>query len=248
MPEAVRDPAAPAAPEAWGLLEGAQVQEAFQRLTALLRAALDASAALVTLVGPGPRIVLAQAGEAPADPALDGHAACRRVVESGAAHLDERAGTAAYAGVPLRAPDGEVLGTVSALAPPTRTWSPEDLTALHDIARAATTEIGLSLATADVERVRARADAIVAAALDAIVVMDEDGMVLEFNPAAEQLFGHAREQAVGSELAELIIPQLSAPSTPSRCAGKWRRASRGSSTGGWRSRPCVPTAPSCPSN
>src|SRR5438270_2951099 len=43
-------------------------------------------------------------------------------------------------------------------------------------------------------------------ALDCIITMDADGRVLEFNPAAERVFGFSRLEAVGKELAELIIP------------------------------------------
>lgn len=45
------------------------------------------------------------------------------------------------------------------------------------------------------------------AALDAIVSMDEQGNIIEFNPAAEACFLYRREQAIGKKLAELIIPQ-----------------------------------------
>ena len=44
------------------------------------------------------------------------------------------------------------------------------------------------------------------AALDCIVVMGTDGRVVDWNPAAEQTFGYARDEAVGRELAELIVP------------------------------------------
>src|SRR5437763_2646181 len=43
-------------------------------------------------------------------------------------------------------------------------------------------------------------------ALDCIITMGADGRVLEFNPAAERVFGFSRQEAVGKELAELIIP------------------------------------------
>src|SRR5205807_1524468 len=43
-------------------------------------------------------------------------------------------------------------------------------------------------------------------ALDCIITMDADGRVLEFNPAAERVFGFRRSEAIGKELAELIIP------------------------------------------
>jgi PAS domain S-box-containing protein len=48
--------------------------------------------------------------------------------------------------------------------------------------------------------------ALLNAALDCIISMDADGRVLEFNPAAERVFGYTREEAIGQELASLIIP------------------------------------------
>jgi PAS domain S-box-containing protein len=45
-----------------------------------------------------------------------------------------------------------------------------------------------------------------AASLDCIVVIDEQGTVLEFNPSAEAAFGFSRDQAIGSPISELIIP------------------------------------------
>src|SRR5438067_1222009 len=43
-------------------------------------------------------------------------------------------------------------------------------------------------------------------ALDCVITIGGDGRVLEFNPAAERVFGFSRQEAVGKELAELIIP------------------------------------------
>src|SRR5499427_5056231 len=43
-------------------------------------------------------------------------------------------------------------------------------------------------------------------ALDCIITMDASGQVLEFNPAAERVFGFTRSEVVGKDLAELIIP------------------------------------------
>ena len=44
------------------------------------------------------------------------------------------------------------------------------------------------------------------AALDCIVVMGTDGRVVEWNPAAEQTFGYTREEALGRDLAGMIVP------------------------------------------
>src|SRR5205807_3547699 len=48
--------------------------------------------------------------------------------------------------------------------------------------------------------------AILESALDCIITMDASGRVREFNPAAERVFGFRRSEAIGKELAELIIP------------------------------------------
>lgn len=52
----------------------------------------------------------------------------------------------------------------------------------------------------------ARRDAILSTALDAIVIMAADGRVVEWNPAAEALFGYGRDEALGRSLADLIVP------------------------------------------
>jgi PAS domain S-box-containing protein len=52
----------------------------------------------------------------------------------------------------------------------------------------------------------ARAAAVIASSLDCVVVIDERGAIVEFNPAAEATFGYVREFALGRQMAELIIP------------------------------------------
>ena len=43
-------------------------------------------------------------------------------------------------------------------------------------------------------------------ALDCIIAIDASGRVQEFNPASERVFGFTRSEAVGKDLADLIIP------------------------------------------
>jgi diguanylate cyclase (GGDEF)-like protein/PAS domain S-box-containing protein len=52
----------------------------------------------------------------------------------------------------------------------------------------------------------AYAAAILDAALDAVVTIDHFGRVLEFNSAAERTFGYSKDDVLGRELAELIVP------------------------------------------
>ncbi|MDQ3981444.1 MAG: PAS domain S-box protein, partial [Actinomycetota bacterium] len=58
----------------------------------------------------------------------------------------------------------------------------------------------------EVRASEARKSAILEAALDCIILMDHEGRVVEFNPMAERVFGYSRDDAVGREMAELIIP------------------------------------------
>ncbi|PYL57320.1 MAG: hypothetical protein DMF30_06810 [Verrucomicrobia bacterium] len=51
-----------------------------------------------------------------------------------------------------------------------------------------------------------RARAILDSTLDCIITMDATGRVREFNSVAERVFGFKRAEAIGEELAELIIP------------------------------------------
>ncbi len=51
------------------------------------------------------------------------------------------------------------------------------------------------------------AAAIIEIADNAFVTLDADGKVLEWNRRATELFGYSREEALGSELAELIVPE-----------------------------------------
>ena len=52
----------------------------------------------------------------------------------------------------------------------------------------------------------ARKGAILASALDAIITMNADGLIEEFNPAAERTFGVAAADVLGRRLSEVVIP------------------------------------------
>ena len=58
----------------------------------------------------------------------------------------------------------------------------------------------------DARNSEARNDAILNVALDCVILMDEAGRIVQFNPAAERTFGYAASEAVGHQLADLIIP------------------------------------------
>ncbi|MER8375781.1 PAS domain S-box protein [Mesorhizobium sp. M1406] len=47
---------------------------------------------------------------------------------------------------------------------------------------------------------------VVRSSLDCVIVTDEAGLVVEFNPAAEETSGYSRAEAVGRQISELIVP------------------------------------------
>ena len=62
---------------------------------------------------------------------------------------------------------------------------------------------------------------------DGVIAIDPQGRVLEFNPAAERIFGYRTADVLGRDLAELII-------APEDREAHRRGLARGFATGDWR--------------
>jgi two-component system, cell cycle sensor histidine kinase and response regulator CckA len=54
--------------------------------------------------------------------------------------------------------------------------------------------------------VRMRHSAILELSVDGLIVIDQAGRIVEFNRAAERIFGHARSAVIGADMADLLIP------------------------------------------
>ena len=123
-------------------------------LDRLARAAaqqLRAAGALVSLIGADRRVVAGHAGPVPA------HSFCRIVVDldaplllcdarsdellSGHPAIDD--GVVAYAGFPVRSPDGYPLGAFGVLDSRAREWEPRELLLIEDLAAAVASELAL---------------------------------------------------------------------------------------------------------
>jgi PAS domain S-box-containing protein len=50
--------------------------------------------------------------------------------------------------------------------------------------------------------------AVVTSALDGIIVVDDKGITLEFNPSAEAMFGYTAQEAIGRSIGDLIVPKV----------------------------------------
>ncbi|MBF5045494.1 response regulator [Aggregicoccus sp. 17bor-14] len=64
----------------------------------------------------------------------------------------------------------------------------------------------LQEANAELRAAETRKAAVLEAALDCIVSLDEHGRIEEFNPAAERTFGHARASVLGRDFAQTVFP------------------------------------------
>jgi len=53
-----------------------------------------------------------------------------------------------------------------------------------------------------------RVQSLMDSALDAVVSMDETGKVIAWNPQAEVIFGYSREESLGRDVADLIVPPV----------------------------------------
>jgi len=116
-----------------------------------------------------------------------------------------RRGLHAGFGFPLHSPRG-VVGVVEFFSARLREPDQELLAAMSALG----SHVGQFVARRRVEQeVRAsesRLRAMLDAALDAVVTMDHRGRVIGWNPAAEATFGYGASEAIGRDMAELIVP------------------------------------------
>jgi PAS domain S-box-containing protein len=80
-----------------------------------------------------------------------------------------------------------------------------------DLAVTIARQLGSSIERIRTERAlresEARKSAILQSALDAVITMDQEGRIVDFNPAAEELLRCRREQVLGRTVAETMIPE-----------------------------------------
>ena len=133
-------------------------------------------------------------------------------------------GLRSYVCVPLSAHD-RVLGAITLVtAESGRAYDESDLGVAQELARRAATAIENALLYEQAEE-QARAARVLAAVVDAVVLIDRDGLVRLWNPAAETITGVARDDAIGASIEDVVpgwrqiaarIPIASGPGDPVR--------------------------------
>ena len=84
--------------------------------------------------------------------------------------------------------------------------------------------------------------------LNAIIMMKGDGEIIEWNPAAETMFGRARAQVLGADLAEIIVPPALRSRHRESLARQLRTGQSHILGNASRFRLCAPMAANSPSN
>jgi PAS domain S-box-containing protein len=216
---------------ATGLLDTPSVP-GLDRLTQLAARLVDAPVALVSLVDDCRQFFSSALGlpepwagrrETPFS-----HSFCQYVVAQDAplvvkdARLDDRLrtnlaipdlGVVAYAGFPLRSPDGHPLGSFCVIDTKPKEWTAAQLAIVEDLAAAAEAEIAVRLSHAELMLETQRTQAILDTATDAFISTDAAGRITAWNTAAQHLFGWNEAEALGRLAAELM-PALCLAAVP----------------------------------
>ena len=122
------------------------------------------------------------------------------------ADLLQACGMSAAFAVPI-AVDGEVRYVLEFFSSKIALPDPELLQVLGSISSQLGHLVERKRAEEALRKSEMRKAAILRAALDCIITFDLDGRITEFNPAAERAFGYTAQEAMGRELAGLIIPE-----------------------------------------
>jgi PAS domain S-box-containing protein len=118
-----------------------------------------------------------------------------------------------YAGVPLTTPDGHRLGTLCVIDRAPRLLTGEQRDGLARLARLVMRQLEsrmdhtqLIQSAEALRESNERTKQIIDSALDAVVTMDLDGLIISWNPQAEVIFGWSAGEVIGRKMSEVIIP------------------------------------------
>ncbi len=115
-------------------------------------------------------------------------------------------GAQSYLGIPLVGSSGKSLGLLVAMDDRPMVEDPRDVDLLRIFAVRAGAEIERQRAEAALAASEHRSRLIIETTRDAVITIDSGSLVTGWNTRAEETFGWSKVEAVGRDLAELIIP------------------------------------------
>jgi PAS domain S-box-containing protein len=203
-------------------LMGSEPEAVFDRLTRLATKLLGTPVVQMTLVDDTRQYFKSSVGTAVNQTPLS-HSFCQHVVTAGAplvvtdARLDPRVkdnaaiedlDVIAYCGVPLTDADGHTLGSFCAIDHGPRQWTEIEVEVLTELAHNIMTELDLRAANRALIAREQETRSIIESAHDAFVGVDATHRIVDWNPAAERLFGWTAREAVGRLASDTILPEL----------------------------------------
>ncbi|MGK7346467.1 MAG: PAS domain S-box protein [Candidatus Nitrospinota bacterium M3_3B_026] len=125
----------------------------------------------------------------------------------------EKRGYASSAAIPLLV-DGKTLGALNVYSEEAGVFDDDEIELLQKIATDLAGAVTAIKAREESEAARrmvfeseARLDAITSAAQDAIVMLDDEGKIRFWNPAAERMFGYTWAEVNGEDITGLTVPE-----------------------------------------
>jgi PAS domain S-box-containing protein len=107
---------------------------------------------------------------------------------------------------PISTSAGKILGAFAIYYDQPRQPTTQQQLLIDQFTHVASIAIERAQSDMALRRSEARKSAILNSALDCIVTIDHDGCITEFNPAAERTFGYHRNEVLGKQLADVIVP------------------------------------------
>ena len=205
-------------------LMDSEPEEVFDRLTRLATKLLGTPVATMTLVDDERQYFKSSVGTAVNETPLS-HSFCQHVVTGGVplvvtdARQDPRVtdnaaiddlDVIAYCGVPLTDAEGHTLGSFCAIEHSPRQWTEIEIEILTELAHNIMTELDLRAANRALIARERETRLIIESAHDAFIAVDADHLIVDWNPAAERLFGWSSADAIGRYVSEAILPDLAA--------------------------------------
>lgn len=119
-------------------------------------------------------------------------------------------GIGAFAAVPLRGVNDEVVGSVCAIDLVAREWTPQQQAALAGIAVTTSLLPGVDGVASELTVNLLDLVPLLDSLAEGFVAVDTDGAILAWNAGATAMFGWTRDQALGRTLHELLFPDRDA--------------------------------------
>lgn len=133
-----------------------------------------------------------------------------KMIKERGASVENISSDVAIITVPMIA-DGNIVGAIRSKTKKQQWEALQTLTTLSNLSgnriKSALTKVKRQEAESALKESETRLRSILDSALDAMITIDELGIITEWNQRAEEIFGFIGKEAIGKDLSELIVPE-----------------------------------------